>query len=320
LEVKLPKDDRSDNGKLRGYGYVEFEERSDLKAALAMTDTVRISRLICESPSNSCDNLQNLKSRRIRIDVSENDGRRGGMSRGRDYGDRPMTDWRSGPRDEPPSRGGGGGRDFGGGGEEGEEETETLDAPIRPPGRGSATAVALPRSAHSTEVATVVDQNVRSTAAGPRGRTTEEVIEAVLEVTEIEDLEVTETGDLEGTETEDSAETAIEDLTGALTETEDQTVAVSAVETLETIVTKAVIEEEVDLEEKKVEVEVTTGEKKEVVEEKEQVIKQNIVLMLATIIFFHNMVPAPVSFQRELTLTFCSLSLFGRRNKGDNKG
>jgi RNA recognition motif-containing protein len=40
VEVKLPKDDRSDNGKLRGYGYVEFEERSDLKAALAMTDTV----------------------------------------------------------------------------------------------------------------------------------------------------------------------------------------------------------------------------------------------------------------------------------------
>lgn len=54
MEVKLPKDDRSDNGKLRGYGYVEFEERSDLKAALAMTDTVRISQKLCGSSSKSC--------------------------------------------------------------------------------------------------------------------------------------------------------------------------------------------------------------------------------------------------------------------------
>jgi hypothetical protein len=32
------------------------------------------------------------------------------------------------------------------------------------------------------------------------------------------------------------------------------------------------------------------------------------------------MVPAPVSDQRQLTLTFCSLPLFGQRNKGENKG
>jgi hypothetical protein len=32
------------------------------------------------------------------------------------------------------------------------------------------------------------------------------------------------------------------------------------------------------------------------------------------------MVPAPVSDQRQLTLTFCSLPLLGRRNKGENKG
>jgi hypothetical protein len=30
-------------------------------------------------------------------------------------------------------------------------------------------------------------------------------------------------------------------------------------------------------------------------------------------------VPAPVSDQRQLTLIFCSLPLFGRRNKGENK-
>jgi hypothetical protein len=37
------------------------------------------------------------------------------------------------------------------------------------------------------------------------------------------------------------------------------------------------------------------------------------------LINFLSMVPAPVSDQRQLTLTFCSLPLLGRRNKGENK-
>jgi RNA recognition motif-containing protein len=39
VKVRLPKDDR-DPGRLKGFGYVEFEERNDLKEALGMTDTV----------------------------------------------------------------------------------------------------------------------------------------------------------------------------------------------------------------------------------------------------------------------------------------
>lgn len=39
VKVRLPKDDR-ESGRLKGFGYVEFEERADLKEALGMTDTV----------------------------------------------------------------------------------------------------------------------------------------------------------------------------------------------------------------------------------------------------------------------------------------
>ncbi|KAF6206288.1 hypothetical protein GE061_017518 [Apolygus lucorum] len=108
--VRLPKEE----GKKKGYGYVEFEDRQSLIAALNKTDTV-------------------IKNRPIKIDLSTNDQRRtrmdarggnrdGGM-RGDDMGgpDRTAGNWRSGPRDDfEPSgmeRGGGGGfRREGGGG------------------------------------------------------------------------------------------------------------------------------------------------------------------------------------------------------------
>ncbi|XP_033224346.1 eukaryotic translation initiation factor 4B-like isoform X2 [Belonocnema kinseyi] len=90
--MRLPKE----LNKLRGYGYVEFEDRQSLIDALAMTDAT-------------------LQSRRIRIEVSNssNDERRGGrMGRDnrRDGGfedseQRTSGDWRSGPRDDGPSDG-----------------------------------------------------------------------------------------------------------------------------------------------------------------------------------------------------------------------
>ncbi|KAK2589267.1 hypothetical protein KPH14_007824 [Odynerus spinipes] len=86
--VRLPKDP---NKQLRGYGYVEFEDRQSLIDALCMTNTT-------------------MKTRRIRIEVSNssNDERRGGRM-GRDnrrdnYDDPERTsgDWRSRPREELP--------------------------------------------------------------------------------------------------------------------------------------------------------------------------------------------------------------------------
>jgi RNA recognition motif-containing protein len=41
VKVRLPKDEAS--GRLKGFGYVEFEERLDLKQALGMTDCVSIN-------------------------------------------------------------------------------------------------------------------------------------------------------------------------------------------------------------------------------------------------------------------------------------
>ncbi|KAJ8674776.1 hypothetical protein QAD02_010562 [Eretmocerus hayati] len=78
--MRLPKLD----SKMKGYGYVEFEDRQSLVAAINMTDTT-------------------LKARRVRIEVSNssNDDRRRmgrmGDSRGRDWNDEERTtgDWRS---------------------------------------------------------------------------------------------------------------------------------------------------------------------------------------------------------------------------------
>ncbi|KAG7197491.1 hypothetical protein KM043_013338 [Ampulex compressa] len=83
--MRLPKD----SNKIRGYGYVEFEDRQSLIDALSITNTV-------------------IKTRRVRIEVSNssNDERRGGRM-GRDNRrdnyddiDRSSGDWRSGPREE----------------------------------------------------------------------------------------------------------------------------------------------------------------------------------------------------------------------------
>ncbi|XP_015590284.1 eukaryotic translation initiation factor 4B [Cephus cinctus] len=83
--MRLPKD----SNKLRGYGYVEFDDRQSLIDALSMPNTT-------------------IKTRRVRIEVSNssNDERRGGRM-GRDNRrdnyddpDRTSGDWRSGPREE----------------------------------------------------------------------------------------------------------------------------------------------------------------------------------------------------------------------------
>ncbi|XP_067014555.1 eukaryotic translation initiation factor 4B [Anabrus simplex] len=109
--VRLPRDDRPGGiGKLKGFGYIEFENRQSLIAALSMPDI-------------------SIKNRRIRIDVadnsSENDRRRGGrdmmrdMGRDREGSEQSMGNWRSGPRDDlgadDRDRGGGFGRDRDGG-------------------------------------------------------------------------------------------------------------------------------------------------------------------------------------------------------------
>lgn len=88
--MRLPKE----SNKLKGYGYVEFDDRQSLIDALNLTDST-------------------LQSRRIRIEISNssNDERRGGrMGRDnrRDGGfddsdQRNFSDWRSGPRDESSS-------------------------------------------------------------------------------------------------------------------------------------------------------------------------------------------------------------------------
>ncbi|XP_046435683.1 eukaryotic translation initiation factor 4B isoform X1 [Neodiprion virginianus] len=84
--MRLPKD----SNKMRGYGYVEFEDRQSLIDALSIANTT-------------------IKTRRVRIEVSNSssDDRRGGGRMGRDnrrdtYDDPERTagDWRSGPRDD----------------------------------------------------------------------------------------------------------------------------------------------------------------------------------------------------------------------------
>ncbi|XP_076174720.1 eukaryotic translation initiation factor 4B isoform X2 [Ptiloglossa arizonensis] len=82
--IRLPKD----SNKLKGFGYVEFEDRQSLIDALNLSNTP-------------------MKTRRVRIDISNSvsDDRRGGrMGRDRrdnyDDPERTSGDWRSGPREE----------------------------------------------------------------------------------------------------------------------------------------------------------------------------------------------------------------------------
>lgn len=82
--LRLPTRDDGEPGRLRGYGYVEFVKRQDLIDALSITEPI-------------------IHGRRIRIDLSsESDRGRQQRNRGYDnYGgdsDRPMGNWRDGPR------------------------------------------------------------------------------------------------------------------------------------------------------------------------------------------------------------------------------
>ncbi|GBP15008.1 Eukaryotic translation initiation factor 4B [Eumeta japonica] len=87
--LRLPRE----GDRLKGYGYVDFEDRESLIDAMNIPDLT-------------------IGGRRIRIDVSTNDndrrmGNRGRSDRDREYDpERTMGDWRSGPRSVPeaPSR------------------------------------------------------------------------------------------------------------------------------------------------------------------------------------------------------------------------
>ncbi|KAF5305009.1 hypothetical protein FQR65_LT07800 [Abscondita terminalis] len=89
--MRIPKDERpGEVPRLKGYGYVEFEDREGLIGALSIADCT-------------------LKNRRIRIEVadnSDNERKRGGrMDNNRDRSDRSDVtsgDWRSRPRTELP--------------------------------------------------------------------------------------------------------------------------------------------------------------------------------------------------------------------------
>lgn len=93
-DVRIPKEEKGNRA--RGYGYVEFEDRSSLLTALHMGETY-------------------VKGRSVRIELATSDsGRGGGRSRGSqrsDSGsmhsssiDRTAGNWRSGPREETEDR------------------------------------------------------------------------------------------------------------------------------------------------------------------------------------------------------------------------
>lgn len=83
--LRLPTRDDGEPGRLRGFGYVEFANRQDLIDALSITEPI-------------------IHNRRIRIDLSSESDRGRQQQRNRydnNYGgdsDRPMGNWRDGPR------------------------------------------------------------------------------------------------------------------------------------------------------------------------------------------------------------------------------
>ncbi|XP_055608024.1 eukaryotic translation initiation factor 4B isoform X2 [Uranotaenia lowii] len=91
VSLRLPRDD-GENGRLRGFGNIEFSRREDLIAALSIPEPV-------------------IHGRRIRIDISsESEQKRQRNNRGYDnYGgdDRPQGNWRDGPRSQMGEREGG---------------------------------------------------------------------------------------------------------------------------------------------------------------------------------------------------------------------
>ena len=87
--VRLPREGDAETGRLKGFGYADFEDRDSLVEALGMTD-------------------RTIMNRKVRVDLAtyagKGDGRMGGGGRSR-YGDRDdgeedrtTGDWRSGPR------------------------------------------------------------------------------------------------------------------------------------------------------------------------------------------------------------------------------
>ncbi|CAG5043324.1 unnamed protein product [Parnassius apollo] len=85
--LRLPRE----GGRLKGFGYVDFEDRESLVNAMNIEDLT-------------------VGGRRIRIEVSDNDndprmGKSGRSDRDGDYDpERTMGDWRSGPRAQPESQ------------------------------------------------------------------------------------------------------------------------------------------------------------------------------------------------------------------------
>lgn len=125
--VRLPREG-GDGGRLRGFGYAEFETRQDLVDALTMNELVislifLFDLVVFSFPFVLV--LQMIKNRKIRVDIASGaDGDQeqgaGGMGRGRgrptrndeEREDRTPSDWRNAPREGPPpgqDRGGGGG-------------------------------------------------------------------------------------------------------------------------------------------------------------------------------------------------------------------
>uniref|UniRef100_A0A0P5EEV5 Eukaryotic translation initiation factor 4B n=1 Tax=Daphnia magna TaxID=35525 RepID=A0A0P5EEV5_9CRUS len=135
--VRLPREG-GDGGRLRGFGYAEFETRQDLVDALTMNELM-------------------IKNRKIRVDIASGaDGEQeqgvGGMGRGRgrpsrndeEREDRTPSDWRNAPREAPPpgqDRGGFRGGDRGGGDRmdrepAGERYSSSFNPRERAPGAG----------------------------------------------------------------------------------------------------------------------------------------------------------------------------------------
>ncbi|KAK9503542.1 hypothetical protein O3M35_010076 [Rhynocoris fuscipes] len=118
--VRLPRDEKGGN-RAKGYGYIEFEDRSSLISALTLGENTLKGRPIRIELTTSADN----NNRPGRGNRGLRDGGRSDMGGG--GSDRTAGNWRTGPRDDFDDRGGGGSgydrggygsgrRDFGGGG------------------------------------------------------------------------------------------------------------------------------------------------------------------------------------------------------------
>ncbi|XP_071444857.1 eukaryotic translation initiation factor 4B isoform X2 [Hetaerina americana] len=95
LEIKnlrLPRDEGREGSKLKGFGYVEFEDRESLKEALHFANRDMKGRLVGVEVADGGDDRRRGGMGR--------DMRRGGMGRDLDGPDRTLGDWRSGPRDD----------------------------------------------------------------------------------------------------------------------------------------------------------------------------------------------------------------------------